>query len=280
MRDRTLNQSCFRREWFCTFASTVLCIALALVAQSYGQEPDAQKISEALKRVQKWHLHKEDPVRQMFDVKLIADAGATEGMPFLEQEFAFTKDTWLKQAVASALVKLGAKEQAYWDFLAVKAKGAVDNDAPSLFQYDSEGKVDRNQPEYSPEFIAWAKAHDQDPANAAQAQTFDLPRNFLYLAEIGDPRGRELLRRGLKSRNYSIEAYAAWGLAKLQDRDSIPLIIEVCSAMNRERAWFIARALVFFDDPRARNAAELLIDKPILEELRKLIREHGPDPFR
>ncbi|HXU35593.1 MAG TPA: hypothetical protein VN937_04470 [Blastocatellia bacterium] len=41
----------------------------------------------------------------------------------------------------------------------------------------------------------------------------------------------------------------------------------------------IARALMFFDDPRARSGAEMFIDKPMLEELRKLIREHGADPF-
>lgn len=279
MMDRTLIPVLFGRGWFVVLLCAALFVVLAS-AHSYRQNPDAQKFTEALKRVQQWQLHRTDLAEHLADVRLVAQAGAVEAIPSLKEEFAETKDVWLKLAVASSLVKLGARDQAYWDFLADKAKEAVENDAPSLFLFDSEGKVDRNQREYSPEFIAWAKAHNQDPAAAAQAQTFDLPRNFLYLAEIGDPRGRELLRRGLKSRNFSIEAYAAWGLAKLQDKDSIPLIIEVCRTMNRERTSFIARALLFFDDPRAQSGAEMFIDKPMLEELRKLIREHGADPFR
>jgi HEAT repeat protein len=228
--------------------------------------------------VQQWQLRQQDPGEQRPDIRLLAEAGATQAIPALKQEFAATKDTLLKLAIASALVRLGDKDQPYWDFLAEEARTAVENDAPPVFQLDSHGKVDQRGP--SPEFIAWAKAHNLDPPAAAQAQTLELPGNFLYLAETGDPRGRELLRRGLKSSNFTIQSIATRGLAKLHDEDSIPLIVEVCGKMTGERASYIARALLFFDDPRAEAAAEMFIDKPVLEELRKLIRQHGADPFR
>lgn len=73
---------------------------------------------------------------------------------------------------------------------------------------------------------------------------------------------------------------AALGLAKLQDKESIPLIIEACQRANPEMAPFLARSLVFFDDSQAQNAAEKFIsNKKSLEELRRRIRERGADPF-
>lgn len=84
---------------------------------------------------------------------------------------------------------------------------------------------------------------------------------------------------GLKSRNIMIQSFAAKGLAKLQDNDSIPLIIAACRELPREGASMIARSLLFFSDSRAQRAAEVFIDKQMLEDLRKLIREHGTDPF-
>ncbi len=277
MRHETPIRILSRHGKFDLLALAMWCMALAGITYAYGQRPDAEKIEESMKRVQQWHLHKVDPVQQMFDVRLLAQAGATQAIPPLKQEFAVTKDTSLKLAIASALVRIGDNDRVYWDFLADAARAAVENDAPPVFQLDSEGKVDQRA--FSPEFIAWAKSHSLDPAAAAQAQTFELPGNFLYLAETGDPRGRELLRRGLKSSNFTIQSIAARGLAKLHDKDSIPLIVEVCVKMTRERASYIARALLFFDDPRAQSAAEIFIsDKQLLEELRSKIRP-GADPF-
>lgn len=278
MKNRPPTQISFPRGWLDILKWAVWCAALAGGAYAYGQKPDARKVEESLKRVQQWQLKQQDPVEQVFDIRLLAQAGATQAMPALKQEFAVTKDNLLKLGIASALVKLGDKDPGYWDFLADKAREAVESDAPSVFLLNSEGRTDRNS-EFSPEFIAWAKAHNMEPPAAAQVQMFDLPVNFLAMAEIGDPRGRDLLRMGLKSRNLGIESYAAMGLAKLQDKDSIPLIIEACGKVSRERALLMATALVYFDDPRAQTAAEKFLDKPILEELRKLIREHGVDPF-
>lgn len=281
MRHRTLILIWSRHEWFGILTWAMWCMALAGVAYAYGQKPDALKVEDSLKRVHQWQVHQGDLVERIFDVRLLAQAGATQAIPALKQEFAVTKDTWLKLAIASALVRLGDKDQVYWDFLADEARAAVESDAPSIFLRDSEGRVDRNQREMAPDFIAWAKAHNLDPAAAAQAQTFELPRNLFYLAETGDPRGREPLRMGLKSHNTTIQSYAAKGLAKLRDKESVPLIIEAGRTMPREVAAFlVAPALLFFDDPMAQSAAEMFIlDKQMLEEVRSKIRAKGADPF-
>jgi hypothetical protein len=279
MKNRTLTQISFPHVWLDILKWAVWCIVLAGAAHAYGQKPDAQKVEESLQRVQQWQLKQQDPGEHRADIRLLAQAGATQAIPALKEEFAVTKDTWLKLAIASALVKLGYKDPVYWDYLAEQARGAVENEAPSPFLLDSEGRVDRNQRELPPEFIAWAKAHNLEPAAAIQAQTFELPVRFLYLAEIGDPRGRQLLLMGLKSRNRIIQSYAALGLAKLRDKDSIPLIIEAGKTMPPGAALFVASALLFFDDPRAQNAAEMFVpDKQMLESLRSKIRP-GADPF-
>jgi hypothetical protein len=280
MTHRTLTRILFSHGWFVVFAWAVWCIALAGAVYVYGQVPDAQKVEQSLKRVQQWQVHQGDLVERIFDVRLLAQAGVTQAIPALKQEFAVTKDTWLKLVIAGALVKLGDQDPVYWDFLADEARAAVENDAPSIFQLDSQGKIVANNGQLPPEFIAWAKARNLDPAAAAQDQMYELPRHFVYLAETGDPRGRRLLRRGLKSHNFMIQTLAAQGLAKLQDKDSIPLIIEACRTMPGHGNLSIASALLFFDDPRAERAAETIIpDKQVLEELRGKIRAKGADPF-
>ena len=256
------------------------CIALTGGAYAQGQKPDSQKVEEALGRVQRWQHDQRDPIEQVHDVRLLAQAGATAGIPTLKQEFAVTTDTWLKLVIAGALVRLGDRDAVYWDFLADEAKKALENDAPPFFILDSEGNVVPGQGQFPAEFVAWAKAHNLEPAVAAQDQIYELPRHFVYLAETGDPRGRELLRMGLKSRNSMIQSFAVRGLAKLQDKESIPLIIEAAKTSPRYMTVQFGKSLLFFDDPQAQSAAETFIsDKRRIEELRRLIREHGADPF-
>jgi hypothetical protein len=99
----------------------------------------------------------------------------------------------------------------------------------------------------------------------------------MFLARTGDARGLAMLRRGLSSRNDLIRALAAKGLALLEGRDSVPAIIAACGTAPAQAAELVARALVFFDDPRAQAAADTYIkDADVLRELRRLSRERGP----
>lgn len=279
MKNQTADHELLRNCTLCIFRLSVFCLTLMFAANASGQKADAQKVEEALKRVQRWHFNERDLQNQ--DARLLAHAGATQALPSLKQEFAVTRDAWAKLAIASAIVELGDKDPVYWNLLSDEARAAIENDAPSMFLLDAEGKVDRNQRELAPEFIAWARAHELDPAAAAQAQILEVPAKFLALAVTGDPRGREVLRIGLKSRNRIIQSYAALGLAKLQDRDSIPMIIEVGRKMPKDGSTiFVASALLFFDDPEAQSAAEMFIsDKKMLQDLRRRIRPGVSDPF-
>jgi HEAT repeat protein len=79
------------------------------------------------------------------------------------------------------------------------------------------------------------------------------------LATTGDARGLPILRKGLLSPNFGVRAVAAQGLAKLQDKDSIPQIISAAKQAPAEVQWRIAQHLLPFDDLNANAGAEELI---------------------
>src|SRR5260370_27699348 len=61
----------------------------------------------------------------------IAEAQAGQLVPILEARFVTSQDAVVKARVARALVDLGDKGNAYWDFLVQQAKLAIESDAPS-----------------------------------------------------------------------------------------------------------------------------------------------------
>ena len=54
-----------------------------------------------------------------------------------------------------------------------------------------------------------------------------------------------------------IQAYAAVGLAKVRDKDSIPLIVQACERAAPEMVdWIGQNGLALFDDPQAQSAVK------------------------
>jgi hypothetical protein len=193
----------------------------------------------------------------------------------LENKFLHTQDPLDKAHIASALVRLGDKSNTYWDYLVKQATPVVESDEPDFMGFDSRGK---SVPGPSPEFIAWAKAHNISPEGAGEDAVYLAPGKVGLLAMTGDPRGVPILRRALLSPNHMIETIAANGLAEIQDKDSIPLIIEACQKAPAESAAVIAKSLVYFDDPQAQSAADTYISKD-LAKLYRAGRAEGERPF-
>jgi len=69
------------------------------------------------------------------------------------------------------------------------------------------------------------------------------------------------LRRALQSHNYQIVAWAAKGLAQIQDKQSIPLIVAAAQKAPTGYNSLIAESLIYFDDAQAQSAADQLIPK-------------------
>ena len=192
------------------------------------------------------------------DVEIIAEAGAVQAIPALEEQFGRTTDVDTKTEIANGLVRLGDKHNTYWNYLLEQATLAVDSDFSDAFFSDPVGKT---QDQMSSELQAWAQAHNVSANTAAQSAIYDLPGKVLELADTGDPRGIPLLRRALQSRNYMIAVWAAKGLVQIQDKDSIPLIIAACQRAPTGYASEIAKSLIWFDDPRAQTAVDTYMPK-------------------
>jgi hypothetical protein len=199
-------------------------------------------------------------------VDLIARAGAVEAIPILKEEFLLVQDTLLKAKIAAALMRLGDKDDAYWNFLVELAAPTLESDAPDFIAYDSHGKASSAP---SPAFVEWVKMHGVAPATAAEDSNYMLPVYVGLLAWSEDPRAIPFLRKGLLSANHMIEIMAALGLAEIGDKDSIPLIIEACSKAPADAAAAIAESLIYFDTAEAQSA----VNKYIPPDIAKIYRE-------
>lgn len=144
-----------------------------------------------------------------------------------------------------------------------EASPAIGSDAPSPNNFDAQGKV---IPGLSPEYTAWAKAHKLtiEAADDLYAHRF---RSLLLLGATRDSRAIPFLRQALLSPNFLFEALAARDLAELQDKASIPLIIDACQRAPADVARGIAVDLLKFNDPQAQTAAEQYLPKDVVQKI-------------
>jgi hypothetical protein len=192
------------------------------------------------------------------DVDLIGRADLVEAIPVLKQQFPKVSDPIIKAKIAAAIVRLGDKDDTYWDFLVMQVNPMVESDAPDFMSYDAQGKA---ASEPSPDFVAWADARNLPHAGLLDESKYLQPAMVDILGWSRDPRAIPLLRQALLSRNYMIEIAGAMGLAEIGDKDSIPLIIDACRKAPAEPASVIAEALIYFDDDSAQNAVDQFIPK-------------------
>ncbi len=238
----------------------VLRIALCLVlgcpllprftcAQKTQRQPD--ELNTALANVRSGDVSPRDVV-------VIANAGAVQAVPALEDQFRRATDVDTKVSIASGLVKLKNPDNTYWNFLLEQATLAVDSNVPDSVYSESQGKMMKQ----APELQLWADAHNLSVKTAGQYARYDFPSKVLPLAMTGDPRGVPLLQRALQSRNYLIVAWAAKGLAQIQDKQSIPLIIAAAQKAPTGYDSLVAESLVYF--VLARGTGRLL---PVIADL-------------
>jgi hypothetical protein len=250
----------------------LLVLFVLLTALVYGQQSqtntpasaaDKADVADAIAKVKSGNF-------LLVHVDMIAKADAVEAIPALKEQFGRSNDPLIKGKIAGTLVRLGDKDNIYWDFLVKQATLAVESDAPDFMNLDPQAKTGAGP---SPEFIAWAKAHNVPPngpnGTAAEDAMIWFPGKLMLLGLTGDRRAVPLLRQALLSPNHMIEIAAANGLAEIQDKESIPLIIEACKKAPPAAAAPIAESLVYFDDAEAQSAVDTYVSK----ESAKILRE-------
>lgn len=256
-----------------------LCLPLVLVSgAAFGQQSQSQankpvysadpsNVPDAVAKVKAGDFNGTH-------VETIARFKAVEAIPALREQFIRSNDQLTKAKIANALVRLGDNDDAYWNFLVELATPAIESDAPDFMNLDPQAKTASGP---SAAYVAWAKAHNLPPGDGEDAMVW-LPGKVILLASTDDRRAVPLLRRGLLNPNHMIEFESARGLAEIQDKDSIPLIINACKNAPPAAAELIARSLVYFDDADAQNA----FDKYVPKDMAKVYRDdraRGGTPF-
>jgi hypothetical protein len=190
----------------------------------------------------------------------ISHAHAVQAIPGLERQFARATEPLDKAKYAQVLIRLGDRDDTYWNYLVRLATEALDSDAPDPTQ----GAPDSNKA-----FRAWARIHKLDPNKAAVDAVYSQPGIVGLLGLTGDKRAIPLLRRGLYSQNPLIVVMSAEGLEEVHDDASVPLIIASCRRASADMAALIAQPLVYFDEPDAQKA----VDTYMSRQAAKLMRD-------
>jgi hypothetical protein len=230
-----------------------------------AEQNPSQNLTESIKQVRSGNRAGIDPIIQ---------AGKSKAVPILEDLFLSSQDKATKEKIALFLYKFGDPSGKYWDYILREAMDAVSSDAPFRFGYDGMGRMAGD----SEDFIAWAKAHNMSKEDAFKTAT-ESSGAILTLAGTEDARAIPTLRQGLSSQNLTIQKFSAMGLAQLQDKESIPLIISICERAPTDAATAIADSLVYFDDPSAKSAAAKFLPKERIAMLQDQARTQGGKPF-
>jgi HEAT repeat protein len=229
-----------------------LCLALSLLVNvAYGQRADERR-DEALKirTLQILNFLEQSTDYGPTTQEQIAEAKAGQLVSILEEKFVHSQDADIKARVAKALLDLGDKNEAYWDFLMEQAKLAIESDVPSSRCLTPTSCTGHSA------YVAWARAHNAPEDSEAEMKLHWLLEERVGLV-YGDPRGIPLLREALKSANINIVSTGADALTRAHDKDSIPLIVEACKRFHdADEVTLIAHTLrQFIGDPEAQAAA-------------------------
>jgi hypothetical protein len=226
-----------------------------LVGVGYGQASQDQVDEILSAKVRSVIEHLKQGVYGPATQEQVAEAQAGQLVPILEARFVTSQDAVVKARVARALVDLGDKGNAYWDYLVQQAKLAIESDVPSSRCFSSTNCTGHA------EYVAWARAHHAPEDSQAEMELHWRLEEKVGLV-YGDPRGIPLLREALKSANINVVSTGADGLTRALDKNSIPLIVEACKRFHGEEVPLISHTLrQFMRDPDARAAARAAEDQ-------------------
>lgn len=186
----------------------------------------------------------------------------------LRERFDSAVEPGERQSLAWLLVLTGSGDGRAYDYLVERARAAVESDLPyplpltdNLFAEVLSGGSGAPP---TPEFLAWCRERDLDPAAAAGEALSHLD-DVKWLGMTEDPRAIDLLIRGLASPNLAVVAQSAHGLGRIGDLRGIEPIRRAASRVPPPVAEFLGFTLLYFDDADARAAAKSLIRPEALE---------------
>lgn len=205
------------------------------------------------------------PPYPLFVILRLIDLEDPVAVPRLEEAFARETQNPNREFIAAALVNLGSKKQESFNYLACRAIAAITSGPPFPVRFGTNPLPGAMLPPVTSDFTSWVRRHGLTANSAMQKAAFDDPAAVQALGEAADRRSRSILLRGLNSPNILVVFESSLGLARLDDRQSIPEIIAAAQHFRspKERRM-IAKSLLYFDSSKAQFAAERLIRDPAL----------------
>lgn len=191
--------------------------------------------------------------------------GGPQVMTALKSAFETHQQKRARQDLAIALIRLGDKDDRYFHYLESFAKDAVDSDAPTFFLYGADG-VPLKPPQWSPEFYAWSAQHGMSIEAAIKQAYQTFPDDLMLFAKAGDPRGIQLLRRGLYSSNPMVVGTCAAFLAGMNDTASIPLMLQLINTSPKTLSEILISRIAQFNGDQTERKILNSIASPKLKE--------------
>lgn len=223
-----------------------------------------------------------------------------------ERAFANARTPEERGQAAVMLVRQGASDAKYWDYIAGDARIALQQEEKASIAWKRSSTTE----EYATAVASATHAEPWGQTNAtskamtssgsalrnnpttvgvySQSSSFnpaDRPPDARFIGPIirlsvtGDSRGAAMLHDALKSDNVLMASQAALGLAKLHDTSAIEEIDAAARKFPDAKLMF-AQALVYFANGSADNAASRLIDDDgMLRDLKKVAQDNSYDPF-
>jgi hypothetical protein len=189
-------------------------------------------------------------------------------LPALRQAFEEHEVKQARQHIAISLIRLGVRDEEYYQLLAGYARAAVESDAPDVLVHDQNGDAIKGA--LSPEFRIWAVRSGLNVKEATGLSVYTYPEDVLLLSTAKDPRAADLFKKGLQSRNGGVVAFSAQGLALLNDASAVSLIYQASQANGRVLGRMLISSLAMYTDPVALR----LIDQLVLnDEARKFYKK-------
>jgi hypothetical protein len=189
--------------------------------------------------------------------KLEAQPPDPRTIPALKSAFEHRTTREEKQWIAATLIRLGESSPIYFDYLANIATEAVDDRAPFFLKYDNAGNPVRG--EFDIGFLNWCAQNGKDPRAIGKIQFGSYISDVRILAYAQDPRGAQLLMRGLESPNPLVVGYSVEGLGRLHDAEAFPLIEKSLERGRSGDIVAIAQQLCWFRTPDAEKLFEQFV---------------------
>jgi HEAT repeat protein len=247
----------------------LLTLASPSWARRQGQDSSQLSADELERRLTE---HPEEEA-YAYGLRKRAKQGDEKARPALKRLFESNNKPTTKRAIALALVRLGEKDDKYWDEIARPAKERVESDMPTILAFDSNGKSIRGK--FSEDFLAWCKKRNVQPESMTMDALYRSQEDIRFLALTRDSRAIPLLMKGLESPNHMVVLKSAEGLARFQHGPAVEKIVAACERLPAESAAAVAEFLLYFKDKKAQMAADKHIPSAALERKRARAEKDG-----